>query len=328
MSLFESIKSLIHVCQFSGLAPFSFNQTSAKWEPNVSLKVLSIFIIICLGIILLCAIVFNDSIIDYNKSKIRITLFVALFLLNHTHGCMHTMFVLLELFKKRKQQTDLLNLFENLDFLFNNHLNIHIDYKKLKITCHRILIVWIYEIVTLTIANLTYYIQTKEKERLPLMAMFVPSHILNRLSFAYNVLLVTLVHGNLILMNKYIKSVTKANGYYICETFSNLNHFKHRKKGYLKTNKIDVNPEMILLLKKLYCDIWKASKIIENLTYWSLDVRTISLFSSPTVIRLFIFTFTNAFPCDLHSTVIVFVNHFWQHAFDCIQLQTSSGKCE
>lgn len=91
-----------------------------------------------------------------------------------------------------------------------------------------------------------------------------------KLSFAYYILFLTLVRENLIVLNKYLKSVTKPNGYYICETFPNQNDCKHKRNGYNKENKIDVNPELILLLKKLYCDIWEASKIIGNLFYLSM----------------------------------------------------------
>lgn len=101
--------------------------------------------------------------------------------------------------------------------------------------------------------------------------MFTPAYILSKLSCVYKVCLVTLIHENLKVLNKYIKSVSKRNRYYICETFSNPN-YKHRKIEFSRTSKVDMNPEMILLLKRLYCGTWEASTIIENLTYWSLPI--------------------------------------------------------
>lgn len=268
MSLFDSIKPLIRVCQLSGLTPFSMNKTSIKWESNHSLKVLSIILIVFVGTILLSGLIFRESIIDYKRSKIRNALVITFMVLNHINA----IFALLELFKKRDRQINLLNLFESLDFLFKNRLNMHINYLKLKTACHRFIIVWICEISGLIISNIIIYIQTKDNYTIAFFIMLIPHYVLCKLSYAYAVLLVTLVYEDFSVLNQYIKSVTKQNGYYVCETFLNKNDFKNSKMDHFKNSKFHVNPEMILFMKSVYCDIWEASKEIENLTYWSLPI--------------------------------------------------------
>lgn len=268
MSLFDSIKPLIQVCQFTGLTPFSMNRTSIKWESNHSLKILSIILIFCVGTLLLSGLIFSESIIDYKRTKIRTALLITFMVLNYIHA----IFALLELFKKREKQINLLNLFENVDILFKNRLNMHIDYLKLKNACHRFIIVWICEISGFIISNIMVYIQTKDSYNIAFSAMVVLPHVLCKLSYAYSVMLVTLVHEDLSVLNQYIKSITKQNGYYVCETVLNRNVCKNRKMDLFKNSKFNVNPEMILFMKSVYCNIWEACKAIENLTYWSLPI--------------------------------------------------------
>lgn len=269
MSLFNSLKSLIQICQFSGLAPFSLNQNRGQWESNPSLKILTIIHLVFVGGTLLIGLIFSDSIIDFKAPKLRITLFIVLMLLNH----LYALFVLFELFKKRNKQIKLLNFFEKLDILFKNRLNMHVDYSKLKIACHRFIIIWLCEISGVIIPDVIFYVQTKNSYTIAFFATFILPFILCKLSYAHSLMFVTLVRENLNVMNKFIRSINKQNGYYMRETSSNQTNYKHKKFGYVRRSKIvDLNSEMISFLKRVYGEIWHASKTIENLTYWSLPI--------------------------------------------------------
>lgn len=271
MSLFDSIRPLIQICQFSGLTPFSMNHRTSKWELNSALIVLSLVIIAGNSALLFCGIIFNDSFIDYSRPKIRILLLAFLLFLNQAHA----MFALLELFLNRNKQVDLLNTFEHINNLFKQNLNMSVDYAKLKGKCRRIILVWICEIFGLLIADILDYVETKEHRKIPYFLIFISSYILCKLSYAYTMILVSLTHEHIDVLNRYLKSVTKQNGYYICETFSNRNNFKRKS---VNIGNVGLSIKSLLILKNIYWRVWEASISIENLTYWSLPVGSFNDF--------------------------------------------------
>lgn len=268
MSLLNSLQPLIQVCQFLGLAPFSMNQTTLKWESNHSLKFISMIIITVNATILLVGIIFNHIFIDHKFSTIYVTLVAVLFSLNQTHA----MIALLELFMKSDRHIQLFNKFERLDFLFKQHFKMHVNYTTLKRSCHRIMMVWICEFSSLLIMDIITNANSKSNYDLYYALAFHPSYILSKLSYAYFLILVSLVHENLEVLNKYLKSLIKPYGYYVNETFSNQNKLKHEKKKFFHLSQMNLSPETVLFMKEVYWNIWEASTTISNLMRWSLAI--------------------------------------------------------
>lgn len=266
MSLFDSIERLIQMCQFFGLAPFSMNKKTSKWEPNSGLQMLSIFVIIYIGIILIVVIVFNDNFINYNNSKIHIVLHSMFLVLSQTHA----LFALVELFIKRKQSVQLLNTIENLDILLKKHLNMNINYGRLKTTCRRFFILWMCEIVGVVISGTFIYIETKNPFTPRYFLMFVPAYALCKMSYVYSMILVALIDESLDVLNIYVKSITKKNGYYLREIVSNQHELKRKRINYFNENRTEFSPKALLFLRSAYSKMWSASVQVRNITYWSL----------------------------------------------------------
>lgn len=237
------------------------NHTTSKWEINSALMVFSIIIITGNGTLLICEITFNDVFINYKNPRIYSMLLALLLFLSQIHAIVS----LSELFLKRKEQVNLLNSFEHIDFLLKQNLNMSVDYAKLKINCHRIIVVWLCEIFGLLIADIIVAVQTKSKYSLRFILIIIPSYILCKLSYAYILILVLLIHENTDVLNKYLKSVTKRNGYYICETHLNRKDFTRIGNGHLSL-------ESLMFLKNIYCKIWEASTLIQNLIFWAFPI--------------------------------------------------------
>lgn len=267
MSLFSAINPLIRICQSFGLVSYSMNRTTLKWESKIALNILSIFIIICNAFIFLGALTFNDTFLNhYKSSRIRFILFSILLYWSH----IFVLITLLERFSKRNQQIKLLNRFEHLDFSFKQHLNMTMDYVKLKIECRRFIIAWMCEVFALLIVETYQCIKLKSFQHFKFYVIFFPSYLLCKLSYAYTMVLVTLIRENIYVLNKYLKSITKPNGYYLCDTFSNRKQFQ-RKKNF-NSKKICMGPETILFMKNTYSKIWEASIDVTHLTYWTLPI--------------------------------------------------------
>lgn len=244
MSLFSAINPLIRICQIFSLVSYSINRTTLKWESKIALNIVSIVFIICNGFIFLSALIFNDTFLNQHKySKIRFVLFSILLYWSHIFATV----TLLERFIKRNQQIKLLNKFENLDFLFKQHLNMSVDYVKLKSQCRRFIIAWVCEVFGLLIVDIFHYTTTKSVRNFKFFAIFFPSYLLCKLSYAYTLVLITLVRENIYVLNKYLKSITKPNGYYLCDTFSNRK--QNERKKNLSSNKLRLNPDKLLFIK-------------------------------------------------------------------------------
>lgn len=266
MSLFDSVKNLVQICQFFGLAPFSRNQNTSKWELNPGLQILSIIYMIFDGINLIIAIVFNDSFINYTNTKIHIILHSLFLILNQVHA----MFALMETFIKREQNIKLLNAIEILDQLFKEHLNMHIDHTRLKRTCRHFFILWICEILGITFSQIFVYIQTENPFVPRYMLLYVPAYALCKLSYVYSMILVSLIDESLNVLNKYLKFITKKNGYYIREMVTYKNQRKRKRNNFVKEHKIEISPYTFLFLRSSYSKIWAATVQVRNLMYWSL----------------------------------------------------------
>lgn len=305
MSLFASIKSFLLICQFSGLAPFSMNQSTLKWEPNPSLKVISILHIIYNAIILLIIPVFHSELINYSSSGVIVVLYSLLLLLNNTHA----MFALLELYTKRDQQVKLLNSFQRLDVLLKQHLNQHIEYGKLKSTCRRIIIVWASEVSFLIICSVVNRIRSPKFITTLYLCLFYPSYILSKLSCGYAVFLVRMVHENLDVMNRYIKSINKQNGYYIREKMFNRNSSKHRDWNHSRASEIKLSIETLHSMKSIYGITWEAIITIRSLLFWSLILG----FSNDFVVLTFnlywfaTFVFLRSYPITSYLVLSVLI---------------------
>lgn len=191
-------------------------------------------------------------------------LLVLLFFLSQIHA----IFALSELFLKRKKQMNLLNTFVHIDYLLKQNLNMSVNYAKLKINCRRIIVVWLCEIFGLLIADIMVAIHTKSKYNIRFILIIFPSYILCKLSYAYILILVLLIHENTDVLNKYLKSVTKRNGYYI---HSNRSDFTRIGNGHLSL-------KSLMFLKNIYCEIWEASISIQNLIFWAFPIGCLNDF--------------------------------------------------
>lgn len=266
MTLFDSIKTFIQICQLSGLSPYSLNQSTLRWELNPHLSKLSIVIFSYNLFICVFTIVQNDLFINHKNPPIRVVL-IAL-VLSWTQ--VHAISVLVELFIKRKQQVKLLNMFEALDRLFQQQLNMHADYSELKRNCRRIIAIWLVIVSWFSIAQFFYYFNSGNKFALLFFSALAPSFALSKLSYLYSIFLFCLISENINVVNKYLKSVTKQNGYYISESF--INEAKMKRTNYKTTSQVNLMPDKLQFMKDVYCHIWEASGILRNLMSYSLVI--------------------------------------------------------
>lgn len=267
MSLFDSIKLLIRICEFGGLAPISMNKIAKKWELNPFFKFVAIVYIVFNGLLLVMIVVRTDIFIDYNDNKINADLFVLLLLLGHIHAT----FVLLEMYLKRDKQVQLLNAFETSDRLLRQHLNKNVDYKILKDKCRRIAMVWGCELASILIGDLINYIlyYAGRSSQMIYVCTYLSSYLVGKLSYAYSIMLIAIAYEHFDVMNKYLRSMNKQHDYYLCDRFPKQKIFMNIKWNHLIRNENDFDIETLYSMKRIYCVIWDAIELTKNLTLWS-----------------------------------------------------------
>lgn len=265
MSLFNSISPLIRICRYTGLAPFLMDQNTLKSSPV--LRYLSKIVIVFIVLLMFFVVAFNKTFINHEKPKINIVLLNIFMFLNH----LHALVAVFEYCRKHDKQIELLNEFKNMDIFAKKKLDMHIDYGKLRIVCRRFIYVWICQVSGFIITVSLINIQTLDSYTIYYALIFLPSCVVRKLSYAYSMMWVTLIHENITLLAKYLKSVSKLNGYYICETFSNRRYFG-QKSGNSKQNERNFDISTLLLIKQSYSEIWESSAEIQNIMYFSLPI--------------------------------------------------------
>lgn len=270
MSLFDSIKLLIRICEFCGLAPITMDKIAKKWELNPFFGFVSVAHIIFNVLLLVVIIVRIEIFVDFNDNIINAELFVLLLLLNHIHAT----FVLLEMYLKRDKQIQLLNAFETSDTLLRRHLNKNIDYKILNGKCRLITAVWACEWLSILISDLVNYslYYAGNRSQVIYVCTYVSSYLVGKLSYAYSIMLIAIAYEQFDAMNKYLRSMNKQHDYYLCDRFSKQKVFINTKWNRLIRNSNDFDIETLYIMKRIYCVIWSAVELTKNLCLWSFLV--------------------------------------------------------
>lgn len=263
MSLFGSISPLIQICRYTGLAPFSIDQTNLV--SSTALKRLSNIFAIVIILLICIVVVFNKNLIDHTKIALQVGFLNVFMFLNH----LHALVTLFEFRIKREQHIDLLHRFDKLDILMKRNFNMSIDHENLRNVCWRFIFVWICEISAFVISVLLLNTSIYDQYTIFYALVFLPSCIISRLSYVYSMMLVTLIHENINVLTKYLRSVTKPNGYYMCET-SRLD--THQNSKYARQHEANIDVNTISLIKDSYCQMWEAAQKIQNLVYFSLPI--------------------------------------------------------
>lgn len=266
MCLFDSIKSLIRICQFLGLAPFSFDRKTQKWQSNSFFIYWSIAIMFYNASVFVGSLIFNETFVNYKNSRIRVILTALVLSWNHVHAIC----AVVELFLHRHQQIKLFNMLESLNISYKKHLRIHINYLKLKRISRRIIIVWMCEILALLSCSSFYYIQTGNKRIIFYTLSFTISSVISKLSYGYSIILASLINEYIDVLNVYLKLTTKQYGYYACETF--IHEFKWQATNHAKVHKVDLQLEIVLFMKNAYAKLWEGAVIIKNQMHCSLAI--------------------------------------------------------
>lgn len=268
MSIFNSINSLIQICQFAGIAPISLNQDTLKWESNQSLMGLSIvFLVYSIAIIIIVA-TNSSTFFDFERPEAQTGLVILLLL----SSFFHSISALLEMFSKRNTQIELLNAFEMMDKSLKQYYDEHINYTALKRKCHRIIVFWICDFSSLLTSGLINAVFSNDNRSKAYIAVYIPFYMLNKLSFSYQIMLVTIIHENFKVLNKFLKSVNRKNPHYICDRFSRQKDLMQMKWNYLIQNELGLHIDALHSLKSAYSQLWTASKKVKFLCQWSLHL--------------------------------------------------------
>lgn len=331
MSLIESIKPLIRICQLFGLAQFSIDKSTSKWQLSSKLKCWSIVFIIFNGIILLSAFIFNDLFTDYrnyNSSKIRTFLNVLLMSFSH----MNALLVLLEAFIKRDQCMEFLETIEYLEIFYKQHLDTQVNYKRLKTSCRRFIILWLSSVVAFIISNTIAYVQTKSTFFIRYLFVIFLSFGLCKLGYIYLQFLILLIVENLNVLKIYVESVTKKNGYYLRENYPKTTKFAKQKKNHFVSNEYELDPKILRHLRITYAKIWTASLQVQNLMYYSLPfgfsngLFALTFLCYFVFMRLFLGTDNLLAPLPLLIIISIELIAMFSFAFTCNKV-TESVSC-
>lgn len=127
--------------------------------------------------------------------------------------------------------------------------------------------IWFSEIVGVALINTSGYIQTNSVFLIRAFFIFILSYALFKLSYLYLMMFVSIINCHLEVLNKFLESIAKENGYYMRDWVPN----QHRKKiiPFVCSNN-ELDPETLSLLRVAYTEIWAVSVQVQNFLYWTL----------------------------------------------------------
>lgn len=276
MSFFESLKPMIQLNQYTGLAPISFENGAKKWQTNRVLYIFSILSTTLLALIVTCHIVFNKSFINHSDGKIGVYLYVLMFAL----VCIHAFVLLSEVFLKRNKQIVLLESFMKLEKMLKQEAFVHLDYVHVKRSCYRNFIIFFVQLIILFIAILCLYIITKSTRGFYYLLSFIPPYFVCSLSYSQLMTYVSLLAQCVETINKYLDSMIKESGFHVREAFVDKRNAKSSKwKRAISLNASNKQSTLnFVFLRRVYCLIWESSILINDLMYWSMPLGFANLF--------------------------------------------------
>lgn len=255
MSLFESIKHFIRLCQLFGLVPISATKDGQTWKLNRLLECLLLIHIIFLMLIFSANLILSDSLNDFDGTVIQVILFYMFTVLCY----MHALALLIEIYWKRKYQRRLLNIFTFLDRTFAKHLNVEINYRRLKRSENWMIFYSLIQSIVLLGYMLYSYYNQNLINTVHSMLLYWPGYFIGKLSYLYLTFSIKLIGTSIEVLNQYLKQTTKPSGYYFRETYKNS-----------KTKQSNLNVSMLHVINRMYSSIWESSILVNHLMSWSL----------------------------------------------------------
>lgn len=257
MSLFESIKHFIRLCQLFGLVPISATKDGQTWKLNRLLEFLLLIHIIFLVLILSANLILSDSLNDFDGTLIQVILFYMFTVLCYVHALV----LLIETYWKRKHHRRLLNIFRFLDRAFAQRLKVEINYRRLKRSENWMMFYSLLQSIVLLGYMLHSYYNQNLIKTLHSMLLYWPGYFIGKLSYLYLTFSIKLVGSSIEVLNKYLKKMNKPNGYYLRESYKNS-----------KTKQLNLNTSMLHVINRMYSSIWESSTLLNHLMSWSLPI--------------------------------------------------------
>lgn len=262
MTLFKSIKPLIQICQLGGLVPLSFSTITLKWESNrLLVNLMKIHFILNISILTICTI-FDDYLNEFNDTKLRVILYHVFNFLCYSH----VFAILLETFFKRDDQKRLLNMLQTMEMAYQKHLNVQLNYERIKRSTNRFVFYCSFQFIIFTGFTITTFVIGKQFTTLYGILFYLPGYVFCKMNYIYMMSMIRLIGENMEVLNNYLKSMTKGNGYYLRDTYSN--------GGWINpmTNTNKLNGATLIFISRMYNMIWESTNLVNRLNHWSMPI--------------------------------------------------------
>lgn len=267
MVLLDSLKSLIKLCQFFGLAPFAQSKKNPKWKQNRTNATFSIAFLVIIGLNFLLCLIFNGIVIDHNESG----LIVAIYTYSIIIICVHAFVVLAENFYKRNQHIKLFNLFVKLELILKQYHEIGLDFVGVSRFLHRSILCWALGTFGLSGLNILVLIKTRDANDFYFFVTYALPSFISKLSYIYSMVLVNMLSKNTDALIMFMRSLDN--------DAKHQKRFEVRRCTYRRSRRHENNLYTIEFLRKCQILIWKASSILNHTFYWSLSIGLLNEFS-------------------------------------------------
>lgn len=272
MSFFESIKTLIVVCQLVCLSPFALKNYRGYSKLFNLRKIFIYSIIFTQFLIIICCIVFNNTFVQTGFARaIKTFDATVLTLIQFT-----ALIIFIESYRKRLAQVDFLQKINTIDFILKFKIGIHLNYVEQKWSNLKRLIRWIAIDISVFVINVLVIKQLyPENTVLHWWLMISLSFFICSMRYFQIVSYVYLIRYRYHRMNQFIN-----NSLFIEEriTFNldlatTLQNYGRNLNGEIwdKTTSRDVYQKLVDL-RRVYRLISSASRNINQIFQWSIPI--------------------------------------------------------
>lgn len=268
MSLFESMKNLIYICQFSGVTLISAAVNTLQWEKNRQLKYFSMVLLI-LNAVMFISIMFFIHVEWYSYITERIHLFLI-------QSCMifsyvTSIVIILESNFQQNKQKRLLELFDMLDTEYKIHLNISLNYNNILKLSKRSISFLCIQVLVFSVLTCVYEIYLELEYGVVFYCLVFLSYITREAIVVYLTFLISLIGENLRTLSTYLENWPEQLDMNLDETTFLENDFNSNNSEIrvnTNENRLDVN--RLQFISRSLNFIYESIVLLNQMGFWSL----------------------------------------------------------
>lgn len=255
------------MCQLAGLSTYSYSESAGHWRFNPTLGLLNKLLIFLIMTTTTLTCVYQEKIIRRDRGQSAVITIALLFTLINLRAFVN----LFESSVKQNQHLKIMNLFRELEKLFENIIEYRVRCRFIKNTCYKFILLLIIELVVLSTVRIEIAIRSGNSFDLYFWIAYVFPHFFTRLSQIQVMTYILVIRQKVLMLSEYSQKMAKMYELPKRELFASRAVINVRSwpANHLACK---IDESVIYRVQKIHRLIWECSVIVNDIAYWSTPI--------------------------------------------------------